>query len=94
MARCPIFRGENYLDQIKKINEILGSPDENDMSYIADSNARKFITNLPKNKKIGFNQIFPKLDNNTFNSKFDKIRMLFPYATSEQNPKILIRITL
>ena len=28
------------------------------------------------------------------NSKFDKIRMLFPYATSEQNPKILIRITL
>jgi mitogen-activated protein kinase 1/3 len=59
MARCPIFRGENYLDQIKKINEILGSPDENDMSYIADSNARKFITNLPKNKKIGFNQIFP-----------------------------------
>jgi mitogen-activated protein kinase 1/3 len=59
MARCPIFRGENYLDQIKKINEILGSPDENDMSYITDSNARKFITNLPKNKKIGFNQIFP-----------------------------------
>ena len=59
MARCPIFRGENYLDQIKKINEILGSPDENDMSYITDLNARKFITNLPKNKKIGFDQIFP-----------------------------------
>jgi mitogen-activated protein kinase 1/3 len=59
MARCPIFRGENYLDQIKKITEILGSPEENDLSYISDPQARKFITDLPKNKKIGFNQIFP-----------------------------------
>ena len=60
MARCPLFRGENYLDQIKKINDILGSPSEEDMSYISDIQARKFITELPKNKKIGFNQIFPK----------------------------------
>ncbi len=60
MARCPLFRGENYLDQIKKINDILGSPSEDDMSYISDPKARKFITDLPKNNKITFNQIFPK----------------------------------
>ena len=60
MARCPLFRGENYLDQIKKITDILGSPNENDMSYITDPQAIKFINDLPKNKKIGFNQIFPK----------------------------------
>jgi mitogen-activated protein kinase 1/3 len=60
MARCPLFRGENYLDQIKKINDILGSPSENDMSYISDPQARKFITDLPKTNKIPFNQIFPK----------------------------------
>ena len=60
MARCPLFRGENYLDQIKKINDILGSPSENDMSYISDPQARKFITDLPKTKKIEFNQIYPR----------------------------------
>ena len=60
MARCPIFRGENYLDQIKKINDILGSPNESDLSYISDPQAIKFINELPKNKKISFNQIFPK----------------------------------
>ena len=60
MARCPIFRGENYLDQIKKITDILGSPSENDMSFISGQQARKFINDLPKNKKIGFEQIFPK----------------------------------
>ena len=59
MARCPIFRGENYLDQIKKITEILGSPNENDMSYISDPQAIKFINDLPKNKAISFKQIFP-----------------------------------
>ena len=52
LARCPLFRGENYLDQIKKINDILGSPSENDMSFISDPKARKFITDLPKTKKI------------------------------------------
>ena len=59
MARCPLFRGENYLDQIKKITEILGSPNENDMSYISDPQAIKFINDLPKNKSISFKQIFP-----------------------------------
>ena len=60
MARCPIFRGENYLDQIKKINDILGSPNESDLSYISDPQAIKFINELPKNKKISFSQIFQK----------------------------------
>ena len=59
MARCPIFRGENYLDQIKKITDILGSPNENDMSYISDPQAIKFITELPKKNKISFKEIFP-----------------------------------
>ena len=30
------------------------------MSYISDSQARKFLMELPKNKKIGFNQILLK----------------------------------
>ena len=58
MARCPIFRGENYLDQIKKINDILGSPSEEDMSFIYDSDARKFLNDLPKTEKISFQQIY------------------------------------
>ena len=59
MARCPLFRGENYLDQIKKITDILGSPNENDMSFISDPQARKFVNDLPKNKSISFSQIYP-----------------------------------
>ena len=59
MAKCPLFRGENYLDQINKITDILGSPNENDMSYITNPHAINFINNLPKRKKISFNQMFP-----------------------------------
>ena len=46
------------MDQIKKINDILGSPNEEDMSFIYDSDARKFLNDLPKTEKISFQQIY------------------------------------
>lgn len=38
-----LFPGDNYLNQIKLIIEVLGSPEENDMDFITNSNARNYV---------------------------------------------------
>lgn len=59
LGRTTLFRGEDYLDQIKKIINVLGSPTDEDLFYITIPDAKKFITDLPKCQKIPFNKIYP-----------------------------------
>lgn len=38
-----LFPGDNYLNQIKLILDVLGSPSENDMEFITNMNAKGFV---------------------------------------------------
>ena len=60
LGRNALFQGENYLDQIKKIISVLGSPNDKEIDYIVSPEARKFIADIPKKIKIPFSQIYPK----------------------------------
>ena len=39
----PLFPGKNYLDQISKIQEVLGTPTEEDTNFIRNVKAKAFL---------------------------------------------------
>ena len=40
--------GDDYLDQIKRVIGILGTPSSEDMQFIGNDLAKKFVRSLPK----------------------------------------------
>jgi mitogen-activated protein kinase 1/3 len=60
IGRAPLLPGDDYLDQVKRIVGILGSPTEDDMEFIGNDLARKYIKSLPKRNKQGWSTLFPK----------------------------------
>ena len=47
-----LFPGDNYLNQIKVIIELLGSIDKKDLSFIKNENARNFVESFEGIKKV------------------------------------------
>ncbi|KRX03298.1 Protein kinase-like domain [Pseudocohnilembus persalinus] len=63
IIRCPLFKGEHFLNQIECIVAILGTPDEDDLPYKVDEQSMKYIKQqLPKREKIPFKDLFPNAD--------------------------------
>ena len=51
LGRAPLFPGDDYLDQIKRTIAVLGTPTHEDMTFIGNDLARKYIRKLPKRNK-------------------------------------------
>jgi serine/threonine protein kinase len=47
-----LFPGDNYLSQIKLIIDLLGSPSEEDIEFITNSNARNYVMNFKNIPKV------------------------------------------
>ena len=60
LGRTPLFPGEDYLDQIQRTISILGTPTNDDLSYIGNESALKYVKNLQKRSKQSWNVLFPK----------------------------------
>lgn len=60
-GREPLFPGENYIQQLELIFRVLGSPKEEDLEFITNPRAGKFIRGLKKKyPKIPFSTLYPK----------------------------------
>jgi len=62
MGRAPMFRGTDFLDQIRSICAVLGTPSEAELSFIPPANeaARKFITTrFPSMPRRNWMEMFP-----------------------------------
>eukprot|EP00891_Asterochloris_glomerata_P007129 jgi/Astpho2/7129/fgenesh1_pm.00111_%23_1_t len=59
LQRKPLFPGKDYIDQLKLIIKTLGSPTEQDLSFISSSKARQYIQALPAAHRVQFKQVFP-----------------------------------
>jgi len=65
IGRKPIFTGKDHLDQIKKILSVLGTPTENDLTWLpARSPARAFIKKVPVTTKQDWSKVYPKASEN------------------------------
>ncbi|KAL4432887.1 hypothetical protein ABPG74_014401 [Tetrahymena malaccensis] len=47
-----LFKADNYIKQIKLIFDKLGMPPEEDLQFIGNSNAKQFVSTLPKKNSV------------------------------------------
>eukprot|EP00164_Ancoracysta_twista_P000566 GFYU01000750.1.p1 GENE.GFYU01000750.1~~GFYU01000750.1.p1 ORF type:complete len:384 (+),score=99.85 GFYU01000750.1:40-1152(+) len=60
LGRKPLFPGKDYVHQLKLIMDIVGTPNEDEMHFINNPEALKFVRGLSYRPKVPFSQIYPK----------------------------------
>jgi serine/threonine protein kinase len=60
LGRKPLFPGDNYIHQLDLIFGALGTPTEEDMSWMTNEKACEYFRSLPPKEKIPFRKLFPK----------------------------------
>jgi len=61
LKREPLFPGKDYVQQLRLITELIGSPDDSDLGFLRSDNARRYIRQLPQFPKQPFSQKFPNM---------------------------------
>lgn len=59
LGRRALFPGKDYLDQIHKIIDILGSPAPEDVEQVTQEKARRYLRSLPPKPKVPFQRLYP-----------------------------------
>jgi mitogen-activated protein kinase 1/3 len=65
ISNRPIFPGRNYLDQISKIQEVLGTPSPEETAFIRNAKARSFLASLPERPKVAWHNLYPRVSLST-----------------------------
>jgi mitogen-activated protein kinase 1/3 len=60
IGRSPLFPGEDYLDQVQRIIAVLGMPGPEDMSFIGNDSARRYLRTLPRRQRVPWASLYPK----------------------------------
>mmetsp|Transcript_36651 Transcript_36651/g.90501 ORF Transcript_36651/g.90501 Transcript_36651/m.90501 type:complete len:386 (+) Transcript_36651:191-1348(+) len=60
LGRKPLFPGKDYIHQMRLIIQVLGSPAEEDLMFIASHKARSYIRSLPYSPPVRFDKTYPK----------------------------------
>jgi len=60
LGRKPIFQGKDYINQITRIVDIMGSPTEDDLQNIGSEQARQYIRSLGHRPKVPLTRLFPR----------------------------------
>jgi mitogen-activated protein kinase 1/3 len=60
VSNRPTFPGKNYLDQIHKIIEVLGTPTTKDTDFIVNPKAKDFLWSLPKRSKVPWDKLMSR----------------------------------
>ncbi|KZV92370.1 kinase-like protein [Exidia glandulosa HHB12029] len=56
----PIFKGKDYVDQVNKILDVLGTPSERVLQSISSERAQAYVRSLPIKKPVPLVQLMPK----------------------------------
>jgi len=59
IIRRPLFMGENYVEQIDLILEVLGTPSKDDVQFISNRNALRHIQRKERKNPMDFRKLFP-----------------------------------
>jgi len=60
LGRTPLFPGQNYLDQVERVIAITGTPSAEDLEFIGDEAALKYIKSRPRRTKQNWKDLYPK----------------------------------
>eukprot|EP00262_Sarcandra_glabra_P008734 TRINITY_DN2241_c0_g1_i3.p1 TRINITY_DN2241_c0_g1~~TRINITY_DN2241_c0_g1_i3.p1 ORF type:complete len:376 (+),score=52.95 TRINITY_DN2241_c0_g1_i3:199-1326(+) len=61
MTREPLFPGKDYVQQLRLITELVGSPDDSSLGFLRSDNARRYVRQLPQYPKQQFSVRFPNM---------------------------------
>ncbi|KAK9822621.1 hypothetical protein WJX74_011011 [Apatococcus lobatus] len=59
LQRTPLFPGADYLDQLKRIIKVLGSPSDAELTFIQHPRARSYLNQLPASNRVDFQTLYP-----------------------------------
>lgn len=62
LKRQPLFPGRDYVQQLKLITELIGSPEDADLGFLRSDNARRYIRQLPRYARQPLAQRFPNIN--------------------------------
>jgi len=89
LGRTPIFRGKDYLDQIWKIFEVVGTPSGDDLSFLPpDAPARRFIEKTAYPKKE-WSSIFPLASKSAIEA-LEKMLCVNPQKRADAKSSIML----
>ncbi|KAF9453570.1 Pkinase-domain-containing protein [Macrolepiota fuliginosa MF-IS2] len=58
----PLFKGKDYVDQLNKILDVLGTPEEHIIKKIGSDKAQAYVRSLPIKKTVPFQKLMPNAD--------------------------------
>ncbi|KAH9074730.1 kinase-like domain-containing protein [Lactarius deliciosus] len=58
----PLFKGKDYVDQLNKILEVLGTPSNDILRRVASERAQAYVRSLPVRRKVSFKKLIPQAD--------------------------------
>ena len=59
LGRKPLLPGKDYIDQIKLITDVLGTPADEDLLFIQSSKARNYLKSQPHQPRKPWATLFP-----------------------------------
>ena len=62
LERKPLFPGDDYIDQLRKIVAKLGKPPAEDLAFVTSDKARRFIVSLDETSQRPLTEIYPNVD--------------------------------
>ena len=61
LGRKALFPGTDYLDQLRRIIDVLGSPSSDDLAFMTNKQAVHFLQSLPKRRSKKWSDVFPDI---------------------------------
>ncbi|KAJ7583293.1 kinase-like protein [Mycena floridula] len=58
----PLFKGKDYVDQLNKVLDVLGTPEDRIIQKIGSDKAQAYVRSLPIKKKVPFSKLIPHAD--------------------------------
>ncbi|KAH8104132.1 kinase-like protein [Cristinia sonorae] len=58
----PLFKGKDYVDQLNKILDLLGTPEEEVIKKVGSDKASAYLRSLPKRRPVSFQKLLPAAD--------------------------------
>ena len=77
LSRQILFKAKDYIKQIKLIFDTLGTPPAEDLKFITNENAKKYVESLPTKPSISVKE-FIKYENSDCLDLLDKMLVINP----------------
>jgi len=58
LGRRPLFPGDDYIQQMNLIFDVLGTPSEEELDFVTNKNALDYIRNLDRKERVAFSKLY------------------------------------